>query len=34
MNRARILSNPDIIVRPQTNQTFLDGFALYKARPD
>jgi predicted nucleic acid-binding protein len=29
-----ILSDPDIVVRPQTHQSFLDGFALYKARPD
>ena len=29
-----ILSNPGIEVRPQSHQTFLDGFALYKARPD
>jgi predicted nucleic acid-binding protein len=30
----RILSNPGIIVRPQSHQSFLDGFALYKARSD
>ena len=30
----RVLSNPGIIVRPQTHQSFLDGFALYKTRPD
>jgi predicted nucleic acid-binding protein len=30
----RVLSNPDVIVRPQSHQSFLDGFALYKARPD
>jgi uncharacterized protein len=30
----RIMGNPSIIVRPQTHQSFLDGFALYKARPD
>ncbi|MGA2703410.1 MAG: PIN domain-containing protein [Isosphaeraceae bacterium] len=30
----RVLTNPDITVRPQTHQTFLDGFALYKARLD
>ena len=30
----RIVGNPGIIVRPQTHQSFLDGFALYKARPD
>jgi len=23
-----------VIVRPHTHQSFLDGFALYKARPD
>lgn len=31
---GRVLSNPGIIVRPQSHQSFLDGFALYKARPD
>ena len=31
---GRVLSNPGIIVRPQTHQSFLDGFALYQARPD
>ena len=30
----RILGNPSIIVRPQTHHSFLDGFTLYKARPD
>jgi uncharacterized protein len=30
----RALSNPLVIVRPQSHQTFLDGFALYKRRPD
>src|SRR5262245_18253443 len=30
----RIFNNPDIIVRPQSRRTFLDGFALYKRRPD
>ncbi len=30
----RVIGNPAIVVRPQTHQTFLDGFALYKARPD
>jgi uncharacterized protein len=30
----RVLGNPDIIVRPWTHQTFLDGLALYKGRPD
>jgi uncharacterized protein len=30
----RILGNPGIIVTPQTHQSFLDGFLLYKARPD
>src|SRR5262245_39929056 len=29
-----ILSNPDVVIRSQSHQTFLDGFALYKARPD
>ena len=28
------LADPLVIVRPQTHQSFLDGFALYKARPD
>ena len=31
---GRVLSNPGIIVRPQTHQSFLDGFNLYQARPD
>jgi predicted nucleic acid-binding protein len=30
----RILKSPAIIVRHQSHQTFLDGFALYQARPD
>lgn len=30
----RVLSNPGISVRPQTHQSFFDGFALFKARPD
>ncbi len=29
-----ILSDPDMMIRPQSHQSFLDGFALYKARPD
>ena len=29
-----ILSDPDMEVCPQSHQTFLDGYALYKARPD
>lgn len=29
-----ILKNPDIAVRPQSHQSFLAGYALYKARPD
>jgi len=29
-----ILSDPGIAVRPQSHQTFLEGLALYKARPD
>src|SRR5271166_6227838 len=28
------IANPLVIVRPQSHQTFLDGLALYKARPD
>jgi hypothetical protein len=28
------MANPLVIVRPQPHQTFLDGLALYKARPD
>jgi uncharacterized protein len=28
------LTDPLVIVRPQTHQSFLDGLALYKARPD
>jgi len=28
------VANPLVIVRPQSHQTFLDGLALYKARPD
>ncbi len=31
---GRVMSNPGIVVRPQTHQSFLDGFALYQARPD
>ncbi len=27
-------ANPLVIVRPQSHQSFLDGLALYKARPD
>jgi predicted nucleic acid-binding protein len=29
-----IRSDPDIVVRQQSHQSFVDGFALYKARPD
>jgi predicted nucleic acid-binding protein len=29
-----ILSDPDVVVHPQSHQSFLSGFALYKARPD
>ena len=29
-----ILTNPGIIVRPQTHQSFLDGLSLYRTRPD
>ncbi len=28
------MANPLVIVRPQSHQTFLDGLALYKTRPD
>ena len=28
------LADPLVIVRPQSHQTFLDGLALYKSRPD
>jgi predicted nucleic acid-binding protein len=28
------LSDPSAIVKPQSHQSFLDGLALYKARPD
>src|SRR4051812_44110787 len=31
---GNIMDDPDIAVRPQSHQSFLDGFALYKARPD
>jgi predicted nucleic acid-binding protein len=30
----KAMANPLVIVRPQSHQTFLDGLALYKARPD
>lgn len=30
----RIENNPDIVVRRQSHQSFIDGLALYKARPD
>jgi uncharacterized protein len=30
----KALSNPLVIVRPQSHRTFLHGLALYKARPD
>lgn len=29
-----IMSNPQVVIRHQSHQTFLDGYALYKARPD
>jgi uncharacterized protein len=29
-----ILSDPDMVIQPQSHQSFLDGFALFKARPD
>jgi uncharacterized protein len=28
------INDPNILVRPQSHQSFLDGYALYKARPD
>jgi predicted nucleic acid-binding protein len=28
------LADPDVVVVPQSHQLFLDGLALYKARPD
>jgi predicted nucleic acid-binding protein len=28
------LADPLVLVRPQSHQSFLDGFALYKSRPD
>jgi uncharacterized protein len=30
----KALLNPLVIVHPQSHQSFLDGLALYKARPD
>jgi uncharacterized protein len=30
----RIRQNPAVIIRPQSHQSFLDGYALYKARND
>jgi uncharacterized protein len=30
----KAMANPLVIVRPQSHHTFLDGLALYKARPD
>lgn len=29
-----ILTNPGIVVRAQSHQTFADGFALFRSRPD
>ena len=29
-----IQADPSIWVRPQSHQTFVDGFTLYRARPD
>jgi uncharacterized protein len=31
---ADMLGDPEIVVRPQSHQTFEEGFALYQARPD
>ena len=30
----KALTNPSVLIRPQSHQTFLDGLDLYKARPD
>ena len=30
----KAMANPLVIVRPQSHQSFLDGLALFKARPD
>ena len=30
----RMRTNPSVVIRPQSHRTFLDGFALYRARPD
>ena len=30
----KAMANPLVIVRPQSHQSFLDGLAFYKARPD
>jgi predicted nucleic acid-binding protein len=29
-----VINHPSVLVRPQSHQSFLDGYALYKARPD
>jgi predicted nucleic acid-binding protein len=29
-----ILNDPDMVIHPQSHQSFISGFALYKARPD
>jgi predicted nucleic acid-binding protein len=30
----RAMASPRVVVRPQTHQSFLEGLAFYKARPD
>ncbi len=29
-----LLTDPEIVIRPQSHKTFIDGFALFKARRD
>ena len=29
-----VAADPDIVIRPQSHQSFQSGYALYKARPD
>jgi len=29
-----LLTDPDIVIHPQSHQGFLDGFAFFRARPD
>jgi hypothetical protein len=30
----RVLGNPDVVVLPQSNDSFMNGLTLYKKRPD